>query len=160
MPVETYYFITNYDLYTIQQSQKEQKKDMQIKYGKLPMIPIINLECQSKADSPVFRGDRGSIFLVNCPAKCLNSQGIVYGTNIYSTQSSICRAAIHAGILTDDGGLALLINQLPNKIYNPSENQLLLSMALNDGSKAFSISKANSIAKQLSQLYEIKYSAI
>ena len=74
------------------------------------MVPIINLECQSKADTPIFRGDQGSIFLINCPAKCLNLQGIVYGTNIYSTQSSICRAAIHAGILNDEGGLALLIN--------------------------------------------------
>uniref|UniRef100_A0A8C9S3B5 Cysteine-rich secretory protein LCCL domain containing 2 n=1 Tax=Scleropages formosus TaxID=113540 RepID=A0A8C9S3B5_SCLFO len=40
-----------------------------------------------------------------CPANCQNSKGKVYGTNYFDVQSSICRAAIHSGVINNNGGL-------------------------------------------------------
>ncbi|EPR62489.1 scavenger receptor cysteine-rich domain-containing protein [Toxoplasma gondii GT1] len=43
--------------------------------------------------------------LVICPPGCLAaSEGTVYGTKVYSPISSVCRAAIHSGHLTNEGG--------------------------------------------------------
>lgn len=66
--------------------------------GKLPLPPIFGATCQTTFEEKVFRGDEGSIFLVNCPAGCTEDKGTVWGTAIYSYDSSICRAAIHAGV--------------------------------------------------------------
>ena len=77
--------------------------------GKLPLIPVINAECDTKEDEKIFRGDPGSIFLVNCPEKCSSSKGTLWGTAIYTTDSAICRAAIHAGVIQDNGGLVELV---------------------------------------------------
>lgn len=40
-----------------------------------------------------------------CPANCLNKKAKVWGTVSYDVQSSICRAAIHAGVIDNNGGL-------------------------------------------------------
>ncbi|KAJ8249221.1 hypothetical protein GJAV_G00232480 [Gymnothorax javanicus] len=40
-----------------------------------------------------------------CPANCLNQRGRVWGTIFYDVQSSICRAAIHYGVINNRGGL-------------------------------------------------------
>ncbi|KAL8195014.1 UNVERIFIED_CONTAM: Cysteine-rich secretory protein LCCL domain-containing 2 [Gekko kuhli] len=40
-----------------------------------------------------------------CPAGCLNNKAKVFGTSFYETSSSICRAAIHSGMLDNRGGL-------------------------------------------------------
>ncbi|XP_072516754.1 cysteine-rich secretory protein LCCL domain-containing 2 [Salminus brasiliensis] len=41
----------------------------------------------------------------NCPANCLYSKAKVFGTLYYDVQSSICRAAIHYGVIDNNGGL-------------------------------------------------------
>ncbi|CAB1418986.1 unnamed protein product [Pleuronectes platessa] len=41
----------------------------------------------------------------NCPANCMNKKGKVWGTLFYDVQSSICRAAIHFGVIDNNGGL-------------------------------------------------------
>ncbi|XP_078601177.1 discoidin, CUB and LCCL domain-containing protein 2-like [Branchiostoma floridae x Branchiostoma japonicum] len=44
-------------------------------------------------------------FTVTCPADCSDQYSArVWGTGIYRSDSSICRAAIHDGRITDDGG--------------------------------------------------------
>lgn len=40
-----------------------------------------------------------------CPANCLYSPAKVFGTLYYDVQSSICRAAIHHGVIDNNGGL-------------------------------------------------------
>ena len=51
------------------------------------------------AEEGIFRGDQGSTFLVHCPKGCDSSAGNIFGTAIYSYESSICKSAIHAGVL-------------------------------------------------------------
>lgn len=60
------------------------------------------LTCESTAD----RGDifeENTSILVRCP-KCIESPAKVYGTKIYGANSSICRAAIHSGFASPNGG--------------------------------------------------------
>ncbi|MBW03579.1 Cysteine-rich secretory protein LCCL domain-containing 2, partial [Eschrichtius robustus] len=40
-----------------------------------------------------------------CPAGCLHNRAKIFGTLFYESVSSICRAAIHYGVLDDKGGL-------------------------------------------------------
>ncbi|KAM5191995.1 cysteine-rich secretory protein LCCL domain-containing 2-like [Mantella aurantiaca] len=51
------------------------------------------------------QGIQGSISMVQCPLNCLVNGQKVWGTYIYTDISSICKAAMHAGILERSGGL-------------------------------------------------------
>ncbi|XP_072276884.1 cysteine-rich secretory protein LCCL domain-containing 2-like [Pyxicephalus adspersus] len=46
-----------------------------------------------------------SIALVHCPSGCMVNGSNVWGTDVYTDDSSICKAAIHAGTLSNNGGL-------------------------------------------------------
>ncbi|MCS7072305.1 MAG: LCCL domain-containing protein, partial [Anaerolinea sp.] len=46
----------------------------------------------------------GQSAVVLCPAGCAANSQAVWGSNFYTDDSSICRAAIHAGVITDQGG--------------------------------------------------------
>ncbi|XP_066504363.1 cysteine-rich secretory protein LCCL domain-containing 2 [Hoplias malabaricus] len=46
-----------------------------------------------------------------CPANCLYSKSKVWGTLYYDVQSSICRAAIHDGVIDNNGGLVDIIRK-------------------------------------------------
>ena len=62
-------------------------------------------------------GDKTSI-KVNCPAGCDVTQGKIWGNMTYVDQSYICKAAIHAGVITQqDGGMFQLILQRGQKAY-------------------------------------------
>ncbi|ANQ10419.1 Uncharacterized protein PCOAH_00050630 [Plasmodium coatneyi] len=59
----------------------------------------INLSCKDDLLSHQFNGKIGSQFLVHCSDNCTKSKFIVKGSNNYYTpDSSICKAAIHAGV--------------------------------------------------------------
>lgn len=80
---------------------------------KLAMLPTKNLTCSSSLKDKYFRGDPGSMFMVNCPSNCNYSVSIsITGTGIYTYDSSICLAALHSGILAKGGGDVLV-----NKTY-------------------------------------------
>jgi hypothetical protein len=49
-------------------------------------------------------GEIGSRHVVSCPAGCSAKYGNVWGSDVYTAESSVCRAAIHAGLLSDAGG--------------------------------------------------------
>ncbi|PIO16157.1 hypothetical protein AB205_0005830, partial [Aquarana catesbeiana] len=57
---------------------------------------------------------KGSITMVQCPSDCLVTEQNVWGTYIYTDDSSICKAAIHAGILENDGGL-VAVKKIPGQ---------------------------------------------
>lgn len=65
----------------------------------------INLKCQDNLLSEQFNGKIGSQFLVSCIENCTKSKYFIKGTNNYYTpDSSICKAAIHAGIYKPNMG--------------------------------------------------------
>lgn len=64
-----------------------------------------SLECGTAANS--IEADVGTSLIVSCPAACNASS--VWGTDVYTDDSSICSAAAHAGVISlDDGGSFVL----------------------------------------------------
>jgi hypothetical protein len=70
-------------------------------YAPPPAGPAIEAGCSYSANQ--IRGEIGTTVMVNCPPGCSNSGGL-WGTDAYTADSGICRAAIHAGIISDRGG--------------------------------------------------------
>ena len=48
--------------------------------------------------------DAGDDFKGTCPPGCVDKGGSVWGSGKYTSDSSICKAAVHAGVITDDDG--------------------------------------------------------
>ncbi|XP_017296709.1 cysteine-rich secretory protein LCCL domain-containing 2 [Kryptolebias marmoratus] len=72
--------------------------------GKTPSNPYLvhNIKCETRLRD---KCKGATCNRHRCPANCLNKKAKVWGSGIYDTQSSICRAAIHAGIIDNNGGL-------------------------------------------------------
>ncbi|MEL6148247.1 MAG: LCCL domain-containing protein [Chloroflexota bacterium] len=60
----------------------------------------IELTCDSRGFD--FEGGPGSVFTGTCPSDCTG--GVLWGTDFYTDDSSICTAAIHAGAIPAAGG--------------------------------------------------------
>lgn len=57
----------------------------------------------------IYTSETDPIQVYDCPANCAADAGAVWGTDIYTSDSSVCAAAIHAGVITDaDGGLVIV----------------------------------------------------
>ncbi|KAJ7986120.1 hypothetical protein DPEC_G00347500 [Dallia pectoralis] len=69
-----------------------------------PSSPFLarNIKCDTKMRDKC-KGAACNRFI--CPANCQNKKGKVWGTLYYDVQSSICRAAIHYGVIDNGGGL-------------------------------------------------------
>jgi hypothetical protein len=65
-------------------------------------------------------GEPGQKRFVECPAGCAERYHAVWGSDLYSDDSSVCAAAIHAGAITAAGGV-VLFDFLPGRDgYAPS----------------------------------------
>ncbi|HOT45887.1 MAG TPA: LCCL domain-containing protein [Spirochaetota bacterium] len=63
----------------------------------------ISVDCATKMrDVAAKDKNAGATFTVSCPANCAG--GVVRGTDTYTTDSSVCMAAIHAGVIAKDTG--------------------------------------------------------
>ncbi|XP_053549096.1 mucin-12-like [Bombina bombina] len=79
-------------------------------------LPSVQSPCDTSA-----RQIPDPVAIVICPAECLNKKGKVSGTNIYTDDSSICRAGIHLGLITDEGGAMILEKKPGQDSYDESE---------------------------------------
>lgn len=62
----------------------------------------------------------GSVHKVKCPANC-GDNGSLWGTDNYTTDSSVCKAAIHAGVIGKDGGVVTVTLGAGRPSYEGSE---------------------------------------
>jgi hypothetical protein len=83
----------------------------------------IYFQCNYNADSLV--GDVGTKYKIECPQLC--SGGSVWGTDTYTSDSSVCAAAIHAGVLKETGGTASVIIKAGEKTYKGSKRNGIVS---------------------------------
>ena len=68
----------------------------------------ISVDCATKMRDVAAKDKNvGAMFMVNCPANCAG--GIVWGTDTYTSDSSVCMAAIHAGVIAKDKGGAVKV---------------------------------------------------
>lgn len=112
---------------------------------KLPMMPTYNAKCDTTAKNIYFRGDPGSIFMVNCPSDCTGTNFSLIGSGVYTIDSSICRAALQSGIITNEGGgnVALVKTYGQNKYY-ASNMRSISSLESNYMKVSFFITAPNS----------------
>uniref|UniRef100_A0A8C0RPD9 Cysteine rich secretory protein LCCL domain containing 2 n=1 Tax=Canis lupus familiaris TaxID=9615 RepID=A0A8C0RPD9_CANLF len=76
-----------------------------------------------------------------CPAGCLESKAKVFGTLFYESSSSICRAAIHYGILDSKGGLVDVTRNGKVPFFVRSERHGVESLSKYKPSSSFVVSK-------------------
>nr|XP_060643993.1 cysteine-rich secretory protein LCCL domain-containing 2 isoform X1 [Anolis sagrei ordinatus] len=76
-----------------------------------------------------------------CPAGCLNSRAKVFGTFSYESSSSICRAAIHSGVLDNRGGLVDITRKGRSDFFVKSTRNGIDSISKFKPSNAFVVSK-------------------
>ena len=62
----------------------------------------------------------GSKIVIKCPESCANTGGPIYGTNIYSKDSALCRAAYHSNKLPSMGGKITVVFDSPISYYKSS----------------------------------------
>lgn len=68
--------------------------------------PAENLACTLRGED--FTPDHSTPVIVYCPAGCAADPGPVWGTDVYTSDSALCPALIHGGVLPATGGYALL----------------------------------------------------
>ncbi|XP_953429.1 uncharacterized protein TA09935 [Theileria annulata] len=108
---------------------------------------IINLSCYDTLTShSQFQGEYGSFKVASCPMGCMDEPASIKGTYIYTRDSSICKAAIHSGVLDNSGGeIVVIISYAQEHFYGTSMNgveSLSLSRSGDDSrEKAFMVSK-------------------
>ena len=113
--------------------------------GKLGLVKN-RIDCSIKGTDPIFRGDPGSVFLLKCPANCGKEPGTITGTGIYTSDSSICLAAYHSGVLeSEKGGLFALVKTFAQTSWTNTSRYGLTSSSMNiPWTSGFSISQINS----------------
>ena len=65
-------------------------------------------------------GEIGTSVVVNCPAGCA-SQGGLWGSGPYTLDSGVCRAVVHAGVISDRGGDVRVTVEPGRPAYRGSE---------------------------------------
>lgn len=66
------------------------------------------IEAGCSFNATQIRDAPGTAHLVSCPPNCARNGGL-WGTDTYTGDSGICRAAIHAGLLGNQGGMVVVI---------------------------------------------------
>jgi hypothetical protein len=84
-----------------------------------PGIPSVEASWSSNASA--HRGRNGERFNYRCPAG--GSPGTVYGTDVYTDDSALCVAAVHAGAITLREGGTITIEILPGKEAYPGSDR-------------------------------------
>jgi len=112
------------------------------------------IDCNQKGYEKVFRGDPGSIYMISCPPGCGDQSGAIWGTGVFTSDSYICKAALHAGVTGPNGGDLLFIKTYGQKNYMGSvQNGGNLSASLDkEWPSSFSLSQLNSAWRNMEPL--------
>ncbi|XP_049642717.1 cysteine-rich secretory protein LCCL domain-containing 2 [Suncus etruscus] len=76
-----------------------------------------------------------------CPEGCLSSKAKIFGTLFYESSSSICRAAIHYGVLDNRGGLVDITRNGKVPFFVKSGRNGVESLSKYKPSSSFTVSK-------------------
>jgi hypothetical protein len=87
------------------------------------------------------QGPPGSVFQVACPPGCMTGAGL-WGTDIYTADSGICIAAIHAGALSPDGGVVAVRLEMGQPAYRGSPRNGLSSNDYGGFNASFTVAPA------------------
>ncbi|MFQ3567423.1 MAG: pre-peptidase C-terminal domain-containing protein [Aggregatilineales bacterium] len=105
---------------------------------------VIALACNDTAQGIV--GPAGTTVTVSCPADC--TSGSIWGTDVYTDDSTVCRAAQHAGVIGAQGGTFNVTILDGQSVYTGSPRNGIESMSWGSWDRSFSISVAAGQAAQ------------
>jgi hypothetical protein len=83
-------------------------------------------------------GSAGSSFTALCQAN--GGGGKIWGTDVYTDDSSICLAAVHAGVITPEGGLVLVTIRESQAAYEASTRNGVSSRSYGYWARSFEVS--------------------
>ncbi|OCT77868.1 vitrin isoform X2 [Xenopus laevis] len=95
---------------------------------------VPHIDCDIKAGKIV-----NPEFLAKCPAGCQDGKHRVYGTDIYASFSSICTAAIHSGVIDNNGGKIFIRKVAGQSGYKGSYSNGIRSLSLPRWKESFVI---------------------
>lgn len=73
-------------------------------------------------NAAVYRGSNGTRVAFHCPPNTTGGSFSVWGTGTYTDDSSVCMAAVHAGLITEEEGDRVVIEIGPGQdAYTGSE---------------------------------------
>ncbi|XP_058135619.1 cysteine-rich secretory protein LCCL domain-containing 2 [Dasypus novemcinctus] len=75
-----------------------------------------------------------------CPAGCVSNRAKIFGTLFYESSSSICRAAIHYGVIDDRGGLVDIVRNGRVPFFVKSTRHGVESLSKYKSSSSFTVS--------------------
>jgi len=89
---------------------------------------LTRISCNIKGNNIMFsQKPLYTRFVVLCPKNCLRFKGNVFGTGTYSENSSICKAAIHFGMIGNKGGEVQFVIENGQQNYKGSKGFGLVS---------------------------------
>uniref|UniRef100_H3ARA8 Cochlin n=1 Tax=Latimeria chalumnae TaxID=7897 RepID=H3ARA8_LATCH len=100
------------------------------------------IDCDTKGSDVL-----GEKLVALCPADCLLQQLTVFGTGVYASVSSICGAAIHHGVITDEGGTVLLTKVSGRDNYHSTNANGIISKHLSSWSSSFTVASREAITQ-------------
>ncbi len=100
-----------------------------------PAAAALELTCTSTARD--ITGAAGTTLLVSCPRNC--TSGSLWGTGIYTDDSTVCLAAQHAGVITSSGGTFLLTIEAGQSGYRGSRQNGITSSNWGQWGRSFSV---------------------
>nr|AAL18263.1 vitrin [Homo sapiens] len=92
---------------------------------KRPKFTVPQINCDVKAGKII-----DPEFIVKCPAGCQDPKYHVYGTDVYTSYSSVCGAAVHSSVLDDSGGKILVRKVAGQSGYKGSYSNGVQSLSL------------------------------
>jgi len=93
-----------------------------------PVVDQINtgmaVKTDTGGDDKAFAGPTGKQFRIECPKGSGSAEGSVIGTMIYDMKSNVCKAAVHAGLVTNDkpGEVIMIIANGEEKYHSSFQN--------------------------------------
>ncbi|MCU0846814.1 MAG: LCCL domain-containing protein [Spirochaetes bacterium] len=102
----------------------------------------VSVKCDDKIKDASSNAAIGSSFSIACPSGCGN--GSVWGTDTYTTDSSLCAAAVHAGAIdAAKGGTAVVTvtKSLPSYKGSARNGVKTRDWGTSWGDSAFKVSK-------------------
>jgi hypothetical protein len=102
-----------------------------------------SVSCIENAQSTALRDlSVGQSAVVTCPAGCAAATGAVWGSGPYTDDSAICRAAIHAGVITDQGGPVQVTIAPGQQSYTGSARNGVTTSNWGQWNRSFTVSAA------------------
>jgi len=110
--------------------------------GEYSENPSVNITCDMNVSNNQDTYSEGKDVVAVCPKGCQTSDAPIFGAGLYHGDSSICKAAIHQGVIGGDGGKVVVRVQTGGENYNGTLlNGIKSHNHTNDGLKAFIVVK-------------------